>query len=67
MDCDTLDAHLHWARPLSSADERYLTRLKQRPALSDMMPLIDNMLQKGIKLEQEAVALGPGFAMMRDT
>jgi len=62
MDCDTLDAHLHWARPLSSADERYLMGLKRRPALSDMIPLIDYMLQKGIKLEQEAVALDVDFA-----
>lgn len=66
MDCDTLDAHLHWARPLSSADERNLARLKRRPTLSDMTPLIDHMLQKGIKLEQEAVTLDPDFVLMRD-
>jgi len=67
MDCDTLDAHLHWARPLSSADERYLMGLRRRPALSDMTPLVDYMLQKGIKLEQEAVALAADFALVRDT
>ncbi len=67
MDCDTLDAHLHWAQPLSSVDERNLTRLKRRPALSDVTSLIDHMLWKGIKLEQEAVDLNPDFAVMRDT
>jgi hypothetical protein len=67
MDCDTLAAHLHWAQPLSSADECYLARLKRRPALSDMVPLIGYMLQKGIKLEQEAVALEPDFALTHDT
>ncbi len=57
MDRDTLDAHAHWAHPLSSADERNLARLKHHPALADIVPLIDHMLQRGIKLEQEAVTL----------
>jgi len=59
MDCDTLEAHAHWAQPLSTADERNLARLKHHPALSDMMALIDHMLTRGIKLEQEAVVLDP--------
>jgi len=67
MDRDTLDAHLHWAHPLSSADERNLARLQRRPALSDMPPLIAYLLQKRIKLEQEAVALEPDFALVSDT
>ncbi|MBU1880088.1 MAG: DUF2220 domain-containing protein, partial [Chloroflexi bacterium] len=57
MDRDTLDAHARWAQPLSTADERNLTRLKRHPALTDAIPLIDHMLARGIKLEQEAVAL----------
>jgi hypothetical protein len=57
MDCETLDAHARWARPLSATDERRLARLKRRPDLSDMAPLIDRMLLEGIKLEQEAVRL----------
>jgi hypothetical protein len=57
MDQNTLDTHTHWAHPLSSADERNLTRLRQHPALADVAPLIDHMLLQGIKLEQEAVAL----------
>jgi hypothetical protein len=61
MDCDTLEAFAHWAHPLSSNDERNLARLKGHPALEDMVPLIDRMLQRGIKLEQEAVALGPHY------
>ncbi len=58
MDRDTLDAHAHWAQPLSSADERNLARLRHHPALADVTPLIDHMLLRGIKLEQEAVTLG---------
>lgn len=55
MDCGTLDAYVRWAHPLSAADEHRLARLKRHPYLSDVAPLIDHMLLKGIKLEQEAV------------
>jgi hypothetical protein len=65
MDEDTLEAHAHWAQPLSAADERNLARLKHHPLLGDMTALIDYMLRRGIKLEQEAVALGPNFAETR--
>jgi len=57
MDRDTLEAHAAWAQPLSSTDERNLTRLRHHPALADVTPLIEHMLRRGIKLEQEAVAL----------
>jgi hypothetical protein len=57
MDPATLDAHARWAQPLSLADERNLTRLRRHPALNDMTSLIDHMLLRGLKLEQEAVAL----------
>jgi hypothetical protein len=57
MDTATLDAHVHWAQPLSTGDERNLTRLRRHPALTDMTPLIDHMLLRGFKLEQEAVRL----------
>jgi hypothetical protein len=58
IDCRTLDAHAHWAQPLSSADEGKLARLKHHPMLIDMTPLIEHMLLRGIKLEQEAVVVG---------
>jgi len=57
MDCSTLDAHARWAHPLSAADQRKLVRLKRHPCLSDVASLIDHMLLKSIKLEQEAVSL----------
>jgi hypothetical protein len=56
MDVATLDAHAHWARPLSPTDERNLTRLRHHPALTDMTSLIDHMLLRGLKLEQEIVS-----------
>lgn len=57
MDLNTLTTHARWAHPLSSTDERNLKRLRNVPALADMVPFIDEMLQQGIKLEQEAVVL----------
>ena len=59
MDIATLKTHLRWAHPLSSTDERNLTRLRAVPALADMTPLIDEMLRQGLKLEQEAVVFNP--------
>jgi hypothetical protein len=58
MDGATLDAHARWAHPLSAGDERNLSRLRHHPALTDMVPLIDHMLSRGLKLEQEAVSCG---------
>jgi len=57
MNCDTLDAHIRWAHPLSVVDKRNLTRLKRHPLLSDMVTLIDHMLLRDVKLEQEAVVI----------
>jgi len=59
MDPATLESHARYGQPLSPGDERNLTRLRRHPALTDMTPLIDHMLLRGLKLEQEAVALGP--------
>lgn len=56
MDQPTLEAHAYWGQPLTPADERNLTRLRQHPRLTDMTALIDLMLLKGIKLEQEAIS-----------
>jgi hypothetical protein len=57
MDQATLERHARWAHPLSAADERNLARLRRHPGLADMLPLIDYMLLRGLKLEQEAVTL----------
>jgi hypothetical protein len=57
MDVQTLEAHSRWARPLSAADATNLARLLHRPSLADVQPLIQHMLQRGLKLEQEAINL----------
>lgn len=55
MDEATLDAHVAWARPLTPVDERGLARLARHPYLADVRSLIQHMLARGFKLEQEAV------------
>ncbi|MBI4771876.1 MAG: DUF2399 domain-containing protein [Chloroflexi bacterium] len=57
MDVETLEAHAHYARPLTPADVKNLSRLTRRPSLADQRPLIAHMLARGLKLEQEAIAL----------
>jgi len=56
MDEDTLDAHVAWAKPLTPGDERALARLARHPHLVDARPLIQHMLARGFKLEQEAIS-----------
>ena len=57
MGVDALEAHACWARPLSRSDERNLRRISRRPSLGDVRPVIDHMLRRGLKLEQEAIRL----------
>ncbi|HSJ55307.1 MAG TPA: Wadjet anti-phage system protein JetD domain-containing protein, partial [Anaerolineae bacterium] len=55
MDVETLESHAHWAQPLTPGDERRLARLSGHPHLQDVKPLIQHMLARGFKLEQEAL------------
>ncbi len=55
MDRATLDAHARWARPLTNGDRQNLLRLHARAELADQQGLIDHMLARGLKLEQEAI------------
>ncbi len=57
MDVETLAAHARWARPLTENDRGLLARLQGRASLDDMQPVIASMLERGLKLEQEAVQL----------
>jgi len=58
MDIATLEAHAPWAHPLTPGDRRNLTRLARHPVLRDMRPLIEALLKRDLKLEQEAIVLG---------
>ncbi len=63
MDIETFEAHATWARPLTPADVNNLERLSRRPSLKDMRPLIAHLLQRSLKLEQEAISLDTGLRL----
>jgi hypothetical protein len=57
MNIETLENHSRWARPLTQRDKRNLKRLSHHPALTDVQPTILHLLQRNLKLEQEAIEL----------
>lgn len=65
MDIATLDGHVRWARPLTENDRRLLARLQGYASLADLQGVIEQMLERGIKLEQEAVQLA-GASLRED-
>jgi hypothetical protein len=57
MDIATFDAYAHLSRPLTDNDERNLRQLLSRPELKDARPVLEHILKRGLKLEQEALYL----------
>lgn len=57
MDIDTLESNIPRARPLSSSDRTNLKRLLLRPELRDVHSVIEHLLKRGLKLEQEGVEI----------
>ncbi len=57
MGADTLDRFAQFARPLTPSDQRNLKRLANHALLQDVHLVIDHLLRRGLKLEQEAVAI----------
>jgi hypothetical protein len=57
MDINTFENHAHLSRPLTPSDTRNLKRLIQNPVLKDIHPTIEHLLQRGLKLEQEAIQI----------
>ena len=55
MDIATLDANYPRSRPLTIADKANLKKLLLRPELRDLRPVIEHLLKRGVKLEQEGV------------
>ena len=58
MDIATLDANYERARPLTVSDRANLKKLLFRPELRDVRPVIEHLLKRGVKLEQEGVENG---------
>ena len=57
MDIATFNAYAHFARPLTASDVRGLKHLILNPNLKDVRPTIDHLVQRGLKLEQEAIRI----------
>jgi hypothetical protein len=55
MDIATLEANYERSRPLTVSDRANLRKLLQRPELRDVRPVIEHLLKRGVKLEQEGV------------
>jgi DNA topoisomerase VI subunit A len=56
MDIPTFEAHAHLSRPLSKSDVHNLRRLCLRPELQDVRPVMEHLLKRGLKIEQEAIS-----------
>jgi len=55
MNIDILEANIPRARPLTASDQANLKRLLLRPELHDVRHVIEHLLRRGLKLEQEGV------------
>lgn len=55
MDISTFEAYSHLSHPLTSADLRNLRHLCNRPELSNVQPIIEHLIRRELKLEQEAI------------
>jgi hypothetical protein len=55
MDIPTFEAYAHLSRPLTSRDVRKLKQICTKPELFDVKSIIEHLVQRGLKLEQEAI------------
>ncbi|MBN1451541.1 MAG: hypothetical protein JW963_11040 [Anaerolineales bacterium] len=57
MDIPTFEAYAHLSRPLNSTDVRNLKHLCNHPELSNEQSVIEHLIHRGLKLEQEAIQI----------
>ena len=57
MDEATFDLHALLSRPLTGADVRNIKRLATQRELNDVRPAMEHLMERGLKLEQEAIHL----------
>jgi hypothetical protein len=65
MNVQTIEAHGSYVRRLNEGDRAALARLRTWPTLADCVELIDYLLTRGHKLEQEAVSAGQVLALLK--
>ena len=59
MDIATLESNIPRTRPITASDHVNLKRLLKRPELRDVRQVIEHLLKRGLKLEQEAIQHAP--------
>jgi hypothetical protein len=57
MDIPTFEKHVHLSRPLTQMDVRNLKHLRNRPELVDIRSIIEHLIYRGLKLEQEGIQI----------
>jgi Wadjet protein JetD, C-terminal len=57
MDISTFEKYAHLSRPLTQTDIRNLKRLCARPELANIRSIIEHLIHRGLKLEQEAIQI----------
>jgi hypothetical protein len=57
MDTGTLERFAQFARPLTPVDRRNLERIANHALLKDVRAVIEHLLRRGLKLEQEAIVV----------
>ena len=65
MDIETLESNIPRARPLTTSDRTNLKRLLLHSNLRDVRSVIEHLLQRGLKLEQEGVENGNYLTKLR--
>ena len=57
MDIPTFEAYVRLSRPLTSTDVTNLRHLCAKPELANVKPIIEHLMQRDLKLEQEAIQI----------
>ncbi len=57
MDISTFENYAYLSRPFTRGDIHNLKRLALHPVLEDVHPTIEHLLERGLKLEQEAIQI----------
>ena len=57
MDLEVYNKYLKWGRPLTEQDRKNLRNMMEDSFFANQRELFQNILDKGIKLEQECIEL----------
>jgi hypothetical protein len=57
MDIPTFEKHVNLSRPLTQMDVRNLKHVRNRPELVDIRSIIEHLIHRGLKLEQEGIQI----------